>query len=194
MNTNEPGLFDLPDVPPPALPERSQRGRNRETWVCTATAEVTVTDAAAVREAWARAEERAVTTAAFDDPDVGAAELAKGSGDPIDLLPWLIWPTDGLDALLEAGAVRVLEASSVVERASPDRATLTWSLTFKLNDVVELRRLAVNAHPEQEALIKQSLEAAWDCAADPVAPLRALPGIEWQPPEVEVRHLPRRAT
>jgi len=50
MDANEPGLFDLPDRERPATPERPLRGRNRETWARTATAEVTIVDAGALHE------------------------------------------------------------------------------------------------------------------------------------------------
>ncbi len=152
-----------------------------------------MTEPVAVREAWARADERGVTIAVFDAVDDEQAEEQGGPGaDPIDILPWLIWPTEGMDGLLEARAVRVLEVSSEVEAEPAGRARLTWTLVVKITNVVELRRLAVEAHPEQEALITHSLEAAWNYAADPAEPLRAIPGIAWEAPAVEVRHMPAR--
>lgn len=60
MDVNEPGLFDMPDREL-ASPGRPQRGRNRETWVRTVTAEVAVIDAEALREAALRVEENALT-------------------------------------------------------------------------------------------------------------------------------------
>jgi len=57
MDVNEPGLFDMPDCEPPAPPERPQRGRNRETWARTVTAEVAIIDAEALREAALRVQE-----------------------------------------------------------------------------------------------------------------------------------------
>ncbi|MDN5856268.1 MAG: hypothetical protein L0K86_26180, partial [Actinomycetia bacterium] len=57
MDASQPGLFDLPDEEPPAAPERSKRGRNRETWSCSVTADVTVVDEAAIRQAVSLAEE-----------------------------------------------------------------------------------------------------------------------------------------
>ena len=50
MDANEPGLFDLPDPERPGTANRPLRGRNRETWARTATAEVTVIDAGALQE------------------------------------------------------------------------------------------------------------------------------------------------
>jgi hypothetical protein len=48
MDANEPGLFELPHREPHAPSEPPLRGRNRETWALTATAEVTIIDAAAM--------------------------------------------------------------------------------------------------------------------------------------------------
>jgi hypothetical protein len=52
MDANEPGLFDLPDRERPATPARPLRGRNRETWARTATAEVTIIDAGPFTKPW----------------------------------------------------------------------------------------------------------------------------------------------
>lgn len=68
MDANQTGLFELPGPTPPCPSERSQRGRNRETWARTVTAEVTIVDADAVREALARVEMDAVTIDLRDDP------------------------------------------------------------------------------------------------------------------------------
>src|SRR3954453_8167562 len=63
MDADEPGLFEIPDGRPPPAVERQQSGGNRETCAGTRTApgEVPVIDAAAVLNAVARAEERALT-------------------------------------------------------------------------------------------------------------------------------------
>ena len=55
MDANEPGLFDLPAREQPGTVNRELRGRNRQTWARTATAEVTVIDAGALHEAAAHA-------------------------------------------------------------------------------------------------------------------------------------------
>lgn len=62
--------------------------------------------------------------------------------DALGAVAWLVWPTDGLDPPLEAGAFRVLSASSEVVAESAGRGTLAWTVTVKLTDVAELRRLA----------------------------------------------------
>lgn len=194
MHDSEPGLFELPDPDPTAPALRPQRGRNRETWARTATAEVTIIDAAAVNEAGARAEANPVTIglsadSVAEDPPRTETE-AKPADRAFDSLAWLIWPTDGLDALLEAGAFRIVSAHSEVVGESPDRGTATWTVTVKLTDVDRLRRLATQAHPDEGALIAESLAAAWERAADPFAPLRSIPGIAWRPVKVVVEHLP----
>lgn len=197
MNANAPGLFDMPDREPPAPVERPQPGRNRETWARTVTAEVTIIDAGALREAAARVEAGAVTIGVGAEPIVGDTVAknpeVEAATDAFDALAWLIWPTDGLEGPLEAGAFRILSVDSHVVADSADRGTLTWTVTVKLTDVHELRRLAAQTHPEETGLIEDSLAAAWQRAADPFAPLRSVPGTAWQPGQVEVHHLPRRA-
>jgi hypothetical protein len=198
MDANEPGLFDLPDREPPAPPERPRRGRNGETWARTATAEVTIIDAEALHQAAARVEENAVTIGPRADPDVEDIEPGgpdmEPANDAFDALGWLIWPTDGLEGPLEAAAFGILSVDSEVVAESADRGTVTWTVTVKLTDVDELRRLAAQAHPEEAGLIAQSLTVAWQRAADPFAPLRSIPGTVWRPGQVDVEHLQARAT
>ena len=197
MDANEPGLFDLPVRARPGTPRRPLRGRNRETWARTATAEVTVIDAGALAEAAAQAAENAVTIALRADPDVegnepGSSDVGLAS-NAFDALGWLIWPTDGMEGPLEAGAFRVLSLDSEVVAESVDRGTVTWTITVKLTDVDELRRLAAKARPDAAGLIADSLAVAWQHAADPFAPLRSIPGTTWRPGQVNVEHLPARA-
>lgn len=196
MNAHDqPGLFDIPEASSTEPPARTTRGTNRQTWTRVATADVVVTDADALRAAAARAETGAVTLdldldAGADGEDDAASGEIAGS-DVFDALAWLIWPTDGLEVLLEAGAVQVLSVESAVEVHSAERGALTWTVTVKLRDVNELRRLAAQAHPEEAAEVASSLSAAWRCAADPFAPLASIPGIRWQPGPVEVQHVPK---
>lgn len=192
MNATEPSLFDMPDQEPPALPDRPQLGRNRETWACTVTTEVTIIDGEALRDAAARAEKKVVTIGLHAGPTANDTDV-EAAKDPFDVLVWLLWPTDGLEELLEAGAFRILEVDSEVVPESDDRATLSWTVTVKLTDVTELRRLAVQAHPDKAELIETGLAVAWPYAADPFAPLRPIPGIVWRPTQVVARHVPRRA-
>ena len=60
-DANEPDLFDLPAPERSASPERPLRGRNREVWARTTTAEVTIIDTGVLHEAVARIEDDAVT-------------------------------------------------------------------------------------------------------------------------------------
>ena len=197
MDANEPGLFDLPDRERPGTANRMLRGRNRETWARTTTAEVTVIDAGALHEAMAQVARNAVTIRLHADTDVedtepGSSDVAPAS-NAFDALDWLICPTGGMEGPLEAGSFRVLWLDSEVVAESVDRGTVTWTVTVKLTDVDELRRLAGEAHPDAAALIADSLAAAWQCAADPFAPLRSIPGTAWRPGQVHVKHLPARA-
>lgn len=196
---DEPGLFDLPDQAPSGVSvDRSQRGRNRETWILTATADVTITDAAALHAAAARAGEKGVTIATQADP--GARDLGstgpdvEPASDAFGPLAWLLWPTDGQDAALGAAAFRVLAVASEVVAGSEDRGTVSWKVTAKLTDVNQLRRLAAQAHPEEAAAVADSLATAWKLATDPFAPLRSIPGIAWRPGRVDVEHLRARAS
>lgn len=193
MDADVPGLFDLPDREPPVPRERLQRGRNREIWVRTVTAEVTINDAEALDAAAARARENAVTIALGADLDVEDTQHlgpdVEPADDAFDALGWLIWPTAGLEEALEAGAFRILSMDSEVAAESVDRGTVTWTVTVKLTDVDELRRLATRTDPEEAGLIADSLAVAWQCAADPFAPIRSVPGIAWRPGRVDVEHL-----
>jgi hypothetical protein len=196
MDHAELGLVELADPAPQSAPQRPQRGRNRETWARTATAEVSITDAAAVDEAAARAEANAVTIgtsadSVIEDPSRQDAR-AEHATRALDRLAWLIWPTDGLEALMEAGAFRVVSAECEVVGEPADRGTATWTVTVKLTDVDRLRGLATQAHPDEAALITDSLAVAWQRAADPFKPLRSIPGITWRPVNVDVEHLPAR--
>ena len=197
MDANEPSLFDLPDRERPGTANRLLRGRNRQTWARTATAEVTITDARALHEAVAQAAGNTVTIRLRGDPDVedtepGSCDLAPAS-NAFDALGWLICPTDGMEGPLEAGAFRILSLDSEVVAESVDRATVTWTVTVKLTDVEELRRLAAEADPDAARLIAESLAVAWQRAADPFAPLRSIPGTAWRPGQVDVEHLPAKA-
>jgi hypothetical protein len=184
MHDPEPGLFELTDPEPKTPPQRPQRGRNRETWALTVTAEVAIVDAAAVTEAAARAEADGVMIGVSADPVAEDSSRSGADTRPADgasdLLNRLIWPTDGLDALREAGAFRIVSVDSEVGGESADRRTVTWTVTVKLIDVDRLRRLATQAHPDEAGLIADSLAAAWQRAADPFAPLRSIPGIVWR--------------
>ncbi|MGH3366213.1 MAG: hypothetical protein ACRDOY_03325 [Nocardioidaceae bacterium] len=197
MDRSQPGLFDLPDHERPDSSERPLRGRNRETWERTATAEVSVINAGALHEAAERVMENAVTIGLAVEPDAAATEprapQMEPVGDSFDALGRLIWPTEGMQGPLEAGAFRILSVDSEVVAESVDRGTLTWKVTVKLTDVDVLRRLAVEAHPDEAGLIADSLAVAWQRAADPFAPLRSIPGTAWRPGHVDVEHLPARA-
>ncbi|MFS4488166.1 hypothetical protein [Dietzia kunjamensis] len=200
MDDVEPGLFDLPehDLAPerPAPPSRTQTGQNRQMWSCTVTAAVSIDDTAAVTAALTRYLEDTVVVDAFsgsviEDP---ASEEAGPDPDlpPLPQLAWLIWPTRGLEELLEEGAFRVFDVESAVTSEAADRGTATWTITVKLTDVQVLRRLATRAQPADAVLIASSLAVAWLRAADSFAPLRSIPGISWRPVSVDIAHVPAR--
>ena len=196
MDVNEPGLFEMGAREPAARPGRLPRGRNRETWVRTVTAEVHVIDAEGLREAALRVEESGLSIAlgpGLDVQDTVAETNVDTVGDTFEKLAWLIWPTDGMEEPSAAGAFRILSVESAAVAESDNRGILTWTVMVKLTDVQELRRLAAQAHPEEAELIAASLAVAWQHAADPFMPVRSIPGIAWRPGQVEVHHVPRRA-
>ncbi len=165
-------------------------------WTLTATAEVAITDASTLRQAAARVNE------GFEITHPGADVDAEDSGpeapdtapvdEPFDALAWLIWPTEGMEEALDAGALRVLSVESEAAADSLDHGTATWRITVKLTDVDELRRLAAQAYPDEAAEISANLAVAWQRAADPFSPLRSIDGIAWTPGRVVVEHQPAR--
>lgn len=200
MDTVEPGLFDLPEPAPEPTPQpspaRPRLGRNRETWSCTVSAEVAIVDTAAVTAALAQYREDTVVVDAFSGAVIEDPASEEAGPDPtlppLPQLAWLIWPTRGLEELLEEGAFRVFDVESAVTSQAADRGTATWTITVKLTDVQVLRRLATRAQPADAVLIASSLAVAWLRAADPFAPLRSIPGIEWRPVSVDIEHVPAR--
>lgn len=196
MDPDQPGLFQLPDHQPQAPAQPPQRGKNRQVWELTATAEVTISDASDLQAA-ARSNEGVVIAASggdlgLDDAEPEEPDTAPGD-DVFDALAWLIWPSHGLEEALEAGALRILSVESEARGDSVDHGTATWSVTAKLTDVEALRRLAARACPDEATEISASLAVAWQRAADPFAPLRSIAGITWKPGRVVVEHLPARA-
>jgi hypothetical protein len=195
MDVDEPGLFDMPDREPAATSERPQRGRNRETWARTVTAEVAIIDAEALHEAALRVEENALTIGLHADLsvlDTVAEADVEAAADAFAELAWLIWPADGLEGPLAAGAFQILSVDREAVAESEYRGSLTRTVLVKLTDVHELRRLAAQAHPEEVGLIADSIAVAWQRAADPFAPVRSTPGTAWRPGQVEIHHVPRR--
>lgn len=165
-------------------------------WQLTATAEITITDPAALQAA-ARSNEGVVIAASGGDLGVEEAEReapdAAPGDDVFDALAWLIWPSDGLEEAVEAGALRILSVESEAKGDSVDHGTATWGVTVKLTDVEALRRLAVRASPGEATEISASLPVAWPRACDPFAPLRSITGITWRPGRVGVEHCPAKA-
>ena len=127
MDADQPGLFQLPDHEPQVPPRPPQRGKNRQVWELTATAEVTITDPSALQAA-ARSDEGFVITVPAADLGVEEAEPEEADAAPgddvFDALAWLIWPSDGLEEALDAGALR----REVLDAAAADPPTYLPSL------------------------------------------------------------------
>jgi hypothetical protein len=75
-----------------------------------------------------------------------------------------------------------------------DRGELRWTVTVQLREVDALRRLALDSCPQHTESINDSLGAAWQRAVDLFAPIREVPGIDWQPGTVDGAHVPARAS
>lgn len=177
------------DIDAAACPKRAQRGRSRETWTCATTATVTIRDRDAINDACADLEETAYVLGELDEPNPEDAERLS----PMGQVAWLVWPTAGLDLALEADAFRTLSVEAEVLEDEGDRGKLRWTVSVKLRNVDELRRLAVESCSEDAESIADSFAVAWQRAVDPFAPIRAIPGIDWQPGTVDVTHVPARA-
>ena len=187
MESDAPSLFEMEPVGP-VRPARTPRGRRRETWTVTTTATIVVRDASAVDRAFAESAEAAYTLAVLDDP----VEEEAGELSPLGKVVWLVWPNEGLDEAADAGAFMLFSVGTEVLDEVEDRGTLRWEVTVKLRDVDALRRIALAAAPSEADQIDRSFAAAWRHAIDPYAPIRVVPGIDWQPGTVEVTHIPAR--
>ncbi len=196
MNVDEPALFDMPGEPQPVVSPVRQRGRNRETWSRTVTAEITVVDDQALRDAAREARESAMTVVLHDRTAADDADaedfIVHDEAHALDALTWLLWPAATMEPPQEVGAFRLLEEDIEVTPVSKDHGTLTWTVTVKLTDVNALRRLAARADPDQAPTVRDSLEVAWQLAADPFEPLHSIPAITWRPGPVTVQHLTRK--
>jgi hypothetical protein len=108
---------------------------------------------------------------------------------------WLLDPTAGLRPLIEADAVRLPTAGIDLQPSTPTGCRARWTVTVKLSDVAAFRQIAVDACPPDNAAraeIATSLATARHWAAEPLAPLRHIPGITWTPVEVVVELRPTR--
>lgn len=201
MSFDQPGLFSVaPAETPGHDPEKTPgprrlRGRRRESWRCTVSADVVVTESSALSAAVEQAEKDGVIIALGEDdhPPDASDDYVDVEPSDLDRLAWLLWPTVGLDQVVEADGFDVREVTTeVVAGSSEADGTLTWSVTARLRDVSALRSIAAAAHPDQSSAIDASLAAAWRSAVDVFAPIRAVPGITWQPGPVEIEHVPAR--
>jgi hypothetical protein len=165
------------------------------------TAEVTIAQPAVLREEALRVLDAGtiVILGPADDGDVPAGrdprqEVAESSAAA---LQWVVEPTAGLAELLEAGAFWITDLDLSVEEMSPVECRVRWTVTVKLRDVGALRAAALAASPAGAVLapveVRHSVEAAWNRAANPYAPLREVPGISWTGRAVTVEQVLARA-
>lgn len=196
MDANQPGLFSRLATDPPGTANRLSRGGTADVGVTQPLPRSPSSTRRRSRKPRPRPQRRRSQSNCRPIGDVDGAEPETAhvapTGGVFDALGWLIWPTDGVEDLLEADAVRFVSAVSDVVAESDDRCTVTWTVAVKLTDVDELRRIAVEAQPDAAGLIADSLAVAWQHAADPFEPLRSIPGIDWLPVQVRVEHLSAR--
>lgn len=156
--------------------ERVERGRARETWKRTVTVDIEVVREDTVRRTALRDLKRRPSVElqlGTDAPDP-RAEIMEGSRGA---LQWLINPVRGLEELLGAGAVKLVEAGVTIEQLSERSSRATWFTTIKLADVAAVRRLAAEHRDSPEAA--PPFAEAWNAAVDAYAPVRGLSGITW---------------
>jgi hypothetical protein len=197
-DSDQPGLFDLSPPPPPPPASRSGRGRARETWARTVTAEVTVVDRRVLRDEAVRRLDTGIVIGEYadDDPDLTDPhdDVAASCAAAVQ---WCLEPTEGLWPLLE-GALRIDQVEMATTDEGPARVRASWTVTVRITDAAAVRELARAACPEGDddarADVDAGFAAAWNRAADPYAPLHPIPGITWAPAGVEVEHRLRRPT
>ncbi len=198
--SDEPALFDLPAPEPRPASTRSGRGRARETYARTVTADVTVHQIPVLLDAAVRAFDNgpAVGLGEVDVDDEVPDSRTQIGQDPAAALSWLLDPLDGMWSLLETGSLLVLSVEIDVDELSSARYRLRWTVTIQLRDVATFRRIALDACPAEDTAtrseIEASLAAAWQQAAPPFAPLQRIPGITWSPIEAMGRPCARPLT
>lgn len=196
--SDQAGLFDLPDPVRSRPPTRSGRGRARETFARTVTADVSVHDADALRAEALRALQHSVViseAAGAEDDDLADLweEISRSAAAAVQ---WCVEPTMGMEPLLESGMVRIGTIDLSAEERSAGLVRVAWTVTVKVLDAAAVRALALAACPATDVAtrteIEQSFAAAWNRAADPHAPLAAIPGVTWTSVDVTVTQVPSR--
>jgi hypothetical protein len=213
-------LFDLPStgLPRAASPapgpstsrSRVRQGRARQTYARTVEAEVRVQRRTMLHTKALRSFDKTpklvighVDPDDLDEPsdpghldEEGPYSRHGIATDWTAALGWLLDPTSDLWPLIDAGALRLLAVDVDLTEHTGQQCRLAWTVTVKLEDVAALRDIAVAAVPDGDTHarteIGESLAVAWRWAAEPYAPLRAIPGITWTPVQVTVEHKPAR--
>jgi hypothetical protein len=199
--SDQAGLFDLPDPLPPRPPTRTGHGRTRETFARTVTADGSVHDASALHAEALRALQHSVVIGedgGAEDEDDDLADLQEEiSLSAAAAVEWCVEPTMGMGPLLESGSVRIGKIDLSAEERSAELVRVAWTVTVKILDAAAVRELALGACAATDVAtridIEQSFAAAWNRAADPHAPLAAIPGVTWTSVEVTVKQVPSRS-
>lgn len=191
--SDQAGLFDLPDPVRSRPPTRSGRGRARETFARTVTADVSVHDAEALRVLQHSVVIGEAAGAEDDDLADLWEEISRSAAAAVQ---WCVEPTMGMEPLLESDAVRIGTIDLSAEERSAGLVRVAWTVTVKVLDAAAVRALALAACPATDVAtrteIEQGFAAAWNRAADPHAPLAAIPGVTWTSVDVAVTQVPSR--
>lgn len=202
MDDAEPALFDAPaPAGRPADPPAGGRGLTGETYRRTVTADIKVTDIAALRDSALRHfDDSGFGAEMLDDEVLGTNHRAEIAASDAVALSWVIAPAEDLGDLLRAGAVRVIDRAVEIDQSNPDYFRATWEVTIKLRDADRFRayaRAAAGPGSEAAAEADRSLAAGWEAAVPPDQPLRRIGGISWTLGSVTVEQVhgsPARAT
>jgi hypothetical protein len=193
--SDQAGLFGLPDPVPSRSPTRSGRGRARETFARTVTADGSVHDASALRAEALRVLQHSVVigeAAGAEDDDLAdlREEISLSAAAAVE---YCVEPTMGMGPLLESGSVRIGKIDLSAEERSAELVRVGWTVTVKILDAAAVRELALGACAPTDVAtrteIEQSFAAAWNRAADPHAPLAAIPGVTWTSVEATVKQV-----
>lgn len=117
------------------------------------------------------------------------ASAVEPSSDWVAALDCLLDPESAMLPL--ADALDLVAVDVDLSDRGDDWCALEWTVTATVRDAQALRDRALAACPDKDrgrrAAIRRSVGDAWQWAADPYAPLRAVPGIDWTPVAVTVK-------
>ena len=205
MDADLPALFDLPEPVPGSTDRRIGRGRARETYRRTVTADVWIERPEELRQAALNAFETGIVAEfdsaehedevkpAGDDEHVVDDPRADIATSDASALSWMIEPTTGHWELPNEDAFQLVGGSVTVEPGEDGRCRAAWSAVIKLRDARAFRKSALAKCPAGDTAAREeadkSLAAAWNLLVDPYGPIRDVSGIVWKPGSVSVEQV-----